>query len=246
MRTDKARPEFVQEAVAFIVPCCLRLILKCCGRYVIFTVAKEYYFYVWNRWIHRTRERASDSHQGSVPAWNTVAMTPLVWLPSRRTVCALSRPRGRIANLEEKIKEEGGDIVLHLRYRPHPLGNARRAVRPQLASASGRQGQGMQLYTTASSRTTRSCVSVWRHTATSFKSETDTETGRASAWTICYTGKQEDLAQTVLQAAAASARLLRTGRRLRWTNRRTIVAARRRQPAGYRLSARARTSSPPM
>ena len=52
------------------------------------------------------------------------------------------KARGRIANLEEKIKEEGGDMILHLRYRPHPLGNARRAVRPQLASASGRQGQG--------------------------------------------------------------------------------------------------------
>lgn len=44
------------------------------------------------------------------------------------------KARGRIANLEEKIKEEGGDMYCTCGIGHTRLGNARRAVRPQLAS----------------------------------------------------------------------------------------------------------------
>ena len=51
-------------------------------------------------------------------------MTLLVWLPSRRTVCALSRRAAALQTLREKIKEEGGDMyctcgIGHTRWATH-------------------------------------------------------------------------------------------------------------------------------
>ena len=109
------------------------------------------------------------------------------------------KARGRIANLEEKIKEEGGDMYCTCRYRPHPPGRtARRARHRNSHPHLGGKGKVAVVHNGIIENYKELRERLEAH-GYEFKSETDTETV-AHLVDYLHTGKQEDLAKTVLQA----------------------------------------------
>ena len=229
MRTDKARPRFAQEAAAFIVPCCLRLILKCCGRYVIFTVAKRVLFLCVESLDSpdaRTRFRFSSRCLYSLEyrGYDSAGVAAFT-----KDGLRVVKARGRIANLEEKIKEEGGDMYCTCGI-GHPLGNARRAVRPQLASTSGRQrGKAAVGLYTALSRTARELRERLEAHGYEFQVRRPIRRLSRTSWTICTPASRRIWQKTVLQAVQRLRGSYALGV-VSMDNTQEIVAARRGNP----------------
>ena len=137
------------------------------------------------------------------------------------------KARGRIANLEEKIKEEGGDMyctcgIGHTRWATHGEPSDRNS-HPHL----GGKGKVAVVHNGIIENYKELRERLEAH-GYEFKSETDTETV-AHLVDYLHTGKQEDLAKTVLQAVQRLRGSYALGV-VSMDNTQEIVAARRGNP----------------
>ena len=125
--------------------------------------------------------------------WNTVAMTLLVWLPSRRTVCALSRRAAALQTLRRRSRRKAATCTAPAVSATHGEPSDRNS-HPHL----GGKGKVAVVHNGIIENYKERRERLEAH-GYEFKSETDTETV-AHLVDYLHTGKQEDLAKTVLQA----------------------------------------------
>ncbi len=154
-------------------------------------------------------------------------MTLLVWLPSRRTVCALSRRAAALQTLRRRSRRKAATCTAPA-VSATPAGQ-RTASRPtatriRIWAAKGK----VAVVHNGSIENYKELRERLEAHGYEFKSETDTETV-AHLVDYLHTGKQEDLAKTVLQAVQRLRGSYALGV-VSMDNTQEIVAARRGNP----------------
>ena len=173
---------------------------------------------------------ASRSFSTRCGAWSTAATTaPASRSSIRPAMLAGSKAEGKLSRLAERLNN-GERPLRRRRRRAYPLGDARRAVGRQRAPAPGLPRATSPSSTTASSRTTRPCAPACSSSATSSRSETDTEV-LAHLIELHYDG---DLEEAVRRTAPRGPRRLRARRDLERRSRSPRLRAQRREPARAR------------
>ena len=163
----------------------------------------------------------------------------------RRHWPSSARP-GRLANLEAELDEVGSD-ALHRDHRhgPHPLGDARRADRPQRAPAPRRDGHGRRRAQRHHRELRRRCAPSSRPTASSSPATPTPRSPCTSSPAPTPTGDTAgDFVASAQHGAAPPRGRVHAGRS-RTPTTRTRSSRRAGRPRWSSASARARCSSPP-